>query len=267
MLMEFQLPVFEKLSHKGECGKVLVVGGSQKYYGAPIFAALAAERTGADLITVFAPKMVKSVLPKYSLNSFINEFVMQDLCLKDIGLIVEASKQNDCLAIGMGLNGDDDTRRASNLIISDTDIPVVIDADSLHSALIEVIRNRKNKNIVLTPHKGEFVRAFGENADVASIAKDLGIVIVLKGPVDIVAGPTGVYENHTGHPKMRIGGTGDALAGIIAGFIAMGISPFEAAKSACYHYGLLGEELAKRTFAFRTYDLIKAWPKFLMRFV
>jgi len=265
--MEFLLPAFEKSSHKGEQGKVMIVGGSRKYYGAPIFAALAAERTGADLITVFATQKVSDVLPKYSLNMFINEFVMSDLCLKDIGLIIQASQKQDCMVIGMGLGGDDDTRRASDLIVSDSEIPIVIDADSLRPSLIDIIKERANKNIVLTPHKGEFTRMFGEKADPAQIAKELGITIVVKGHVDIIASPDAVYHNHTGHPKMRVGGTGDALAGIICAFIAMGLDPYQASVSACNYYGLLGEELARRKFAFTTYDLIKAWPKYLMRFL
>lgn len=265
--MEFNLPTFKKNSHKGERGKVLVVGGSRKYYGAPIFSALAAERSGADLITVFATQRSIDILPKYSLNMFLNDFVMPDLCLKDIGLIIGAAQKHDCMAIGMGLNGDDDTKRASELIIADTDIPLVIDADSLTPNVLRIIKERKNKDIVLTPHKREFARMFGENANVEDAAKELGVTIALKGPVDVIASPGHVYHNHTGHPKMRVGGTGDALAGIICAFIAMGMKPYDAATSACYYYGLLGEEVAKRKFAFTTYDLIKGWPKYLMRFL
>lgn len=264
-MSEFKLPVFAKESHKGERGKVLIVGGSKRYHGAPLFSLLAAERCGADLISAFIPGFLLETARAYSLNVFLRDFVHDTMGLKDIAMIANAAEKCDAMLMGIGLDRDDDTQKAVCLIAQDLKTPMVLDADAL---IPQVLGFVSGKNCVLTPHAGEYYRLFGVEAQPENIranASEYGVTIVVKGVIDYIASPTEFYANPTGCPQMRVGGTGDALAGIITAFIAMGLTPFDAAKSACHYYGLLGEELAKTRFSLRTLDLINALPEFLRK--
>jgi hydroxyethylthiazole kinase-like uncharacterized protein yjeF len=265
--MSFKLPVLRPDLHKGEIGKVMIVGGSRRYQGAPIFAALAAERVGCDLISVFAPKTSAKILSHYTLNSFVTEFVMPDLCLKDIGMIMQQTRKSDVLVMGMGLDKEYDTLRAISLILEDAELPVVLDADALQPEILKIVASKSN--VVLTPHRGEFKRMFGVDASHKAVeqkAREFGVTILLKSKEDIISNGDQTFVNITGSPKMRIGGTGDALAGIVGAFISLGLEPFDASKSAAYYFGLLGEELAQRNVAIRAIDLIDNLPQFLHKF-
>ena len=259
--MEFKLPTFDPNSHKGEKGKVLIIGGSERYHGAPIFSITAAEAAGADLIEAFVPESHAILTKEFALNSFINSFVKGDLGLKDVGAIVNATKRADAMLLGIGLGSESDTLRAIRLILSDISIPTVLDANALHPEILDIERNY---SLIITPHKGEYHRLFSEEATEKSVAKNAkkhNICIVVKSRIDIIASPNQLYLNHTGCPQMRLGGTGDALAGIITSYISQGIEPFDAALSACHYYGLLGEKLIKSNKTLTTMDLIKNYSK------
>lgn len=262
-MSEFKLPIFEDTSYKGQKGKVLIVGGSKRYHGAPIFSLLAAENSGADLITAFIPSFLIPTVHVYSLNVFVRDFVHDTMGLKDIAMILNTANKYDAMLMGIGLDQDDDTKKAMCMIIQDCDIPMILDADALTPQILEFI---KGKTCVLTPHAGEYQRLFGAAPTLDNVKENAlkyGVTIVVKGPTDYIASPNEFYANPTGCPQMRVGGTGDALAGIITAFISMGLSPFDASRSACHYYGLLGMELAKSQFCLKTLDLINAWPEFL----
>jgi hydroxyethylthiazole kinase-like uncharacterized protein yjeF len=258
------LPFKDPNSHKGEKGKVIIVAGNHKYYGAPIITALAAESSGADLITMFMPQEHISTAKSYALNFFLEPFVVGNLGLKDIGLIIEAAKNNHAMVIGNGLGIDIDTQKAILYILAEINIPVVIDAEAL---IPEILTIKRKSEWLLTPHKQEFYRVFNIEAtpeNIANMAKKHQITIVVKGKDDIIASPTKVHINSTGCPQMRVGGTGDALAGIICSYIAQGMSPLSAAISACYYYGKSGEELATLKQSFTAEDLVRFYPEFLV---
>ena len=264
MQQKIMLPERSKQSHKGEAGKILVVGGSKKYYGAPIFTALAAEASGADLITIFLPQVHVEMAKNYSLNFFLNGFVDYDLGLKDIGLIIEESKKADVLCIGNGLDKEADTLRSIKLILRECKIPCVVDADALIPDILDI---ETEAELILTPHHAEFERVFGEKVtpeNVQKFSKEYNLTIVVKGKTDIIASKGELYLNETGTPKMRVGGTGDALAGIIGSFVAQKMQIVEAAKSACELFGLAGEALEKQKEFFTTYELIKFFPEFIV---
>ncbi|MCE2993605.1 MAG: NAD(P)H-hydrate dehydratase [Alphaproteobacteria bacterium] len=259
--MDFILPTFDPNSHKGEKGKVLIIGGSHRYHGAPIFSIKAAEAAGADLIEAFVPQVHSILTKEFALNAFINSFVKDALGLKDVGAIINATKRADAMLLGIGLGKETDTLRAIKLILSDVSIPTVLDADALLPEIFEIERNYP---LVITPHTGEYQRLFGEDATEESAikqAKKHNIYIVIKSRIDIIASPNNLYRNHTGCPQMRVGGTGDALAGIITSYIAQGLDPFDASVSACHYYGLLGEHLAKTQKTFTTMDSVRNYNK------
>jgi NAD(P)H-hydrate epimerase len=264
-MSDYKLPKFEKNSHKGEKGKVMIVGGSYKYYGAPIFTALAAENSGADLITLFLPNKHIEVAKNYSLNLFLHAFVQSDLGLKDTGLIIDESTRNHVMVIGNGLGIDADTIRAIVMILKEVKIPCVIDAEALVPEILEI---KDKSHWVITPHKGEFQRVFGLEAskdNVVRMAKEHGMTILVKGAVDFIASLDGqLVANETGCPQMRVGGTGDALAGIVASYIAQGLTNFDAAKSATYYFGKVGEIVSEKD-NITAQKLIRNYPKMLKK--
>jgi NAD(P)H-hydrate epimerase len=263
--MVFKLPVFDKSSYKGQHGKVLIIGGSHKYYGPPIFNAAAAESAGADLITLFLPEAHVQTAKNYSLNLFIESFVHQDLGLKDIALIIQAAEKHDAILIGSGIGTDPDSKRAIKLIISEISKPLVLDADALHPDILDV---KRNSEWLITPHKGEYKRLFGENPELDSVhklAQKHNMCIVAKGATDIIAYNDQIYSNTTGCPQMRVGGTGDALAGIITSYIAQGLSIFDAAVSSCHYFGKLGSSLLESEQNLTTLKMIKGYSSFIKR--
>ncbi len=255
------LPSFDSNSHKGEKGKVLIVAGSHKYYGAPIFAALGAEHSGADLITLFLPEKHLATARNYSLNLFLDTFIQHDLGLKDIGLIVDEASRNDVLIIGSGVGTDQDTKKAIIKILEEISIPVVLDAEALFP---EILNIKRKSEWVITPHKGEFRRLFNlepTEQNVSSMSKQHDLTILLKAPVDIIAYKGEIHLNKTGCPLMRVGGTGDVLAGIVGSYISQGLKPFDAAISGAYYWGKCGESLSTKQKSFTTLELVNTYSK------
>ncbi len=253
------LPYFDKNSHKGEKGKVMIVAGSHLYYGAPIFVALAAEHSGADLITLFLPEKHVECAKHYSLNLFLHSFVQHDLGLKDIGLIVDEAKRNDVLIIGNGVGTDQDSKKAIIKILEEVSIPVVLDAEALFP---EILNIKRKSEWVITPHKGEFKRLFGvepNEENVALMSKQHNITILLKSPIDIIGCKGEISLNHTGCPQMRVGGTGDALAGIIGSYISQGLSLKDSAFSGAYYWGKCGEIMIEKQKSLTTLEMIRSF--------
>jgi hydroxyethylthiazole kinase-like uncharacterized protein yjeF len=245
--MKYKLPYHGSNSYKGQVGKVLVVGGSEKYYGAPILTALGAENSGADLITLCLPSKHADIARNYSLNLFVHEFQKDHLSSADVKAILELASTQDVLIIGNGLGEEKEAKKALLDILSKIKIPVVIDAEGLVPEILDI---KHQSDWIVTPHKKEFERLFNslpnENT-VQQQAKKYHLTILAKGVTDIIADPSGqLYQNKTGCAEMRVGGTGDVLAGIVGSFIGQKISPFDACCSATYYWGLSGEELSKK---------------------
>jgi hydroxyethylthiazole kinase-like uncharacterized protein yjeF len=203
--MYYTIPVKSPFSHKGESGIATIVAGSPKYYGAPILTALGAESAGTDLIHLHLPQSQLDAARNYSLNFFLKPFVAETvLGLKDIGLVLDDVKKSKVLIIGPGLGTDDDTRRAILYILSESEVPCVIDAEALFSDILSV--KRKSEWIV-TPHKGEFMRLFNIDATEGSVrimAAKHGLTILCKGQVDFIVSHEEVYNNKTGCAAMRV---------------------------------------------------------------
>lgn len=246
--MQIKLPQHARNSHKGEHGKVLVVGGSAEYYGAPILAALGAEQSGADLITLYLPPQHIQAAKHYSLNFFVRPFETENLSEKDVQSIAEDASNQHVLVMGNGLGKSTDSRAALLKILQLVRIPIVIDAEGLIPEILGVVR--KSKQVVLTPHAKEFSRTFGcepNKKNLLACAKKHKITVLLKGPTDLIATSSGdFYENETGCSEMRVGGTGDVLAGIVGSFISQNLNLFDACCSAAYYWGKCGECLMQQ---------------------
>lgn len=242
------IPARRNLSRKGENGKVLVIGGSYLYHGAPILSSLAALRTGTDLVYTCVPKINVSATRAYSPNLIVVPLVDVKLTRgsvqKLLGII---PKELDSATIGMGL-GIQDKEALKILVKSLLDRSVMVSLDA--SALIpEILPEIQDKNCVVTPHAGEFKRLFGElppdnikqrTLMVEKYAKKNKVVVLLKGPTDIVSNGIQTYLNPKNIAAMTVGGTGDVLSGITAAMLAKNKNPLEAASAAVYINGRSG---------------------------
>lgn len=247
-------------SHKGQNGKVMVIGGSAMYHGAPILCALGAEYSGVDLVFPFIPPCHAQVARAYSLNFIIQTFEKDYLSPKDVKRILEFSKKVDVVVMGPGLGKEPDTLKAVKSILNELDKPVVLDADALFYS------NSFPEVTVLTPHRGEFFEITGDNPNMKNVqkwAKHLNATIICKGPQDIIADEDEVSVNKTGNSLMTVGGTGDVLSGLIGGLMAQGYKPMEACQIGANALGLAADYLAKKQNSLRAQELAELIPKML----
>ena len=266
------LPKRDPKSHKGLNGKVLIVGGSIDYYGAPVLAGLGALYSSADLVCLVVPESnfdcTRSMYPDFIVKKYPGEFLTERYAAQ----IIEWAKDFDSVLIGPGLSGGEKTQDAVLEIVKNLHIPTVLDADAI-SVLKKIDKFPLHQPIVITPHSAEFRDLIDreivvEEQDTKSIillrsvSMDLHINILLKGPLDYVSSDEGVIEvNKTGNSGMTVGGTGDVLAGIVATFLAQGLEPFDAARAAAYFNGKAGDFLKKRKeYCFSASDLALALP-------
>jgi NAD(P)H-hydrate epimerase len=256
-------------AHKGEYGRVLVVGGSDLYYGAPILSALAALNCGADLVYLAVPEINYNITKVYSPDLIVRKYEGEYLTSSAIKVIAELAESCNSVVIGPGLGSREETVEAVLELLKAIRIPTVIDADAI-KALSSHTKILKNIQVVLTPHSGEFKRLTGEELPgdledrkklVSKWAEKLSSVILLKAPVDIIASVDRVKFNSSGNPGMTVGGTGDVLSGIVGGFIAQGMGLFDAACCGAFVNGFAGDELYKwKGYAFTASDLAAEIP-------
>jgi len=259
----------KKWSHKGIFGSLLVIGGSRRYSGSPAFSALSAYRSGADLVTVAAPKRAADIVASLSPDMItypLEGDYLNETHLDDIFILAESS---DAVTIGGGLERNKETLITVNKILKGLTSPCVINADAIHA----VAKDKKvlSKKFVVTPHSQEFYVLTGIKpvpdvkkriAVVKKAASQLGCIIILKGYVDVISDGKKAALNKTGNPYMTVGGTGDTLTGICGALLARGVNPFDAACAACYINGRAGD-LAAKEFGegFIASNLIKEIPK------
>lgn len=248
-------------SHKGDFGTVAVIGGTSGMVGAPLMAGRAALKLGAGCVHVGlladnAP-VVDLMQPELMLHKATDLLGSSPLPRAGEGANVKGNF--DVLAIGCGLGR---SPAAQKLLHDAVHSPaaLVLDADALNLLaqrpdLGTVVRSRKTAT-VLTPHPGEAARLLGikteeVQADRVAAARQLaqkfGGSVVLKGADSLVATTDGkLYVNKTGNPGMSAAGMGDVLTGMVAAFLAQGISADDALLLAVHLHGAAGDELAKQ---------------------
>ena len=237
-------------SHKGDFGRLLVVGGSEVYSGSPALLALAAYRSGVDLVRLAAPERAANIAATFSPDLITYPLKGDHLEKNHIKTIRELEKISDAAVIGNGAGRENETLETLKNIIKGMKIPIVVDADALHIIDKKVTRN---KLLILTPHLGEFEVMTGERPETLSekkesvrrYAENFGAVILLKGSVDVISDGEEIALNRTGNPYMTKGGTGDILAGICGSLLAQGVEPFRAACAAAWINGKAGDLVAK----------------------
>lgn len=239
------LPPRPKFSHKGTFGHALLLAGSKGKIGAARLAAASTTRSGAGLTTVAVPQCGLDLLQMA---------VPEAMCLPDADLnhLSQLPKLDAYTAIGVGpgIGLDRQTSQVIKLLIQESKVPMVLDADALN-----ILADNKTwlaflpPNSILTPHPKEFDRLFGNHTHSFSRletlreqAIKLRCIIVLKGAYTAIALPDGsVRFNSTGNPGMATGGSGDVLTGVILGLLAQKFNPAIAAILGVYTHGLAGD--------------------------
>lgn len=249
-------------SHKTENGIVAVIGGSLHMHGAPLFSALAAEASGVDLLFLALPKCHAEISKASSLNFQVHPFHGDDISEKDIDPLLQMLATVDAAVIGPGLARTEAAQRVIREIAESALCPLVLDASALQPWTVKVA---VGKQMVLTPHLGELERMGIEYGDVAATAKSLGVTIHVKGQTDTIALPDGsVRTVDGGNAGLTVGGTGDALAGLIAGLLAQRMMQEEACVAASTAIKRAGDELeAGYGFAYGTRRVIDRIPSIL----
>ena len=262
-------------SRKGENGIVLVVGGSYIYHGAPILSSLAALRSGTDLVYTSVPKINVASTRSISPNLIVIPLVDQKLTLGAVKKLVGALPRNlHSATIGMGL-AIQEKNSLLHLVKSllDRDVRLSLDASAL---IPEVLPILANKNVVVTPHAGEFKRLFGEILSdstserinlVEQNALKYGITILLKGPTDVISDGNMTYLCEKNTPAMTVGGTGDVLSGLVAGLLSTNRNCLESAAAASFICSLAGKEIqSKLGLHITSMDLIDELPNVMKPF-
>ncbi|KAF6247719.1 NAD(P)H-hydrate dehydratase [Nitrosopumilus sp. b3] len=248
------IPARKAKSRKGDNGIVLVIGGSYIYHGAPILSSIAALRCGTDLVYTSVPNINVSPTRSVSPNLIVIPLVDQKLTRGAVNKLLGALPRNlDSATIGMGL-AIQERNSLLHLVKSllDRDVRLSLDASAL---IPEVLPLLANKNVVVTPHAGEFKRLFGEAPSnskneriklVEKKAKEHGIVVLLKGATDVISNGTTTFLYTKKIPAMTVGGTGDVLSGLVAGLLSKNRNPLESAAAATFINGLAGKAVQKK---------------------
>jgi NAD(P)H-hydrate epimerase len=264
-----------KDSHKGDNGRLLIIGGGP-YTGAPALAGLAAYRIGVDLVHIATPAKTYEIIASYSPNFIVHRLGRIVFSKENIDTVKSLVNKVDAVLVGPGLGDAPKTQEAVNAFIKECSKPLVIDADAFKpvSADIGILSGKKG---VLTPHSDEFKKLTREPGEkdlekraqqVAAFAKKTGFTVLLKGTTDIVSEGEVIKFNISGNPAMTVGGTGDVLAGLAGGMLAKGVSPFAAARIAAFVNGAAGdlafEELG---YSLMASDIISNIPLVLKSFL
>jgi NAD(P)H-hydrate epimerase len=255
------LPRRVRASHKGTYGNVLLIGGARGYAGAIALAARAASRSGTGLVTVLVPESLVPVVAGASLETMVRgaaETATGSLAAAAMDEWQGRLGAFDAIMAGPGLTTHPDSRAIVLALLEHGRCPIVLDADALNVLAPDAsILSKAKCPVVITPHPGEMSRLLGLSAAeiqddrcaAARRAADLThATVVLKGAGTVVAArERPAFINMTGNPGMAKGGSGDALAGLMAGLLSQGLAPFDAAKAAVFLHGRAGDMAAWRS--------------------
>jgi NAD(P)H-hydrate epimerase len=219
--------------------------------GAAVLSAMGCLRAGAGLLTCHIPSAGMPILQ----TSVPEAMLMTDFNSSYVTKLETETDRFNAIGIGPGIGTAQETRQLLRELLNSWRGPLVIDADALNNISMQpAFLTMLPSGTLLTPHPKEFERLFGADADdfarvekALAKAKELGIVIILKGHHTLIASPDGRgYFNSSGNPGMATAGTGDLLTGILTGLLAQGYLPLQAALLGVYLHGLAGDLAAEK---------------------
>jgi len=256
-----KLPVRKPDAHKGDFGKVCIIGGSIGMSGAAAIAGRAALRAGAGLVRIATPRsvlpIVAAIEPSYTTIPLPED---EGGCISAdaVGVVLRLTQQNDVMAFGPGVRVAPGVRQVLDTLIAQEGVRLVIDADGLNCLAknTDWVERRK-AHLILTPHPGEMNRMWDRlfrepmpqdrTTQAAALAKKVACTVVLKGAGTVVTDGNRVYVNTTGNAGMATAGCGDVLTGVITALAGQGLDNFDASVLGVYIHGLSGDIAAERT--------------------
>jgi NAD(P)H-hydrate epimerase len=274
------IPHRRKSAHKGNYGKLLNIAGSETYIGAALLSTKSALKCGTGLVTLASPKnVILAAAGQIPEAVFIHLTADEEGFADDDSptIISDTLKSCTSVLIGCGTGVTASTKRLVNFVLANTVSTVILDADGINSLAgnINILKD-SDKSVIITPHPAEFSRITGLTIEeiqnnrigyAKQYANEWGVTVVLKGANTVTASPDGrVCVNMTGNAGLAKGGSGDVLSGIIGGFSAQGVAPFEAALLGTFLHGLCADKLAKNyaMAGIMPSDIIEALP-FVMK--
>lgn len=240
------IPPRPRNAHKGDFGRVAVVGGAVGYTGAPVLAAEGALRAGSGLVHVYVPREI------YPIVAAKCDCAMPAPMPEEPRLLLDKLGVCDGVLLGPGLGRGEKQTELTFELTRKLTCPLVLDADGINALAghIDVLDERPGL-LVLTPHEREFRRLAGEIVPnrleaARTFARRRRCVLVLKGRGTIAAFPDGTaFLNPTGNPGMAKGGSGDVLGGMILSLLGQGIAPKRAVSAAVFLHGRAGDLAAR----------------------
>ena len=275
------LPERPKYSYKGTYGHVLLIAGSKGKTGAAFMSAKACLRAGAGLVTIGVPESLMNVFQSRVTEEMVLPLPDKGngtLSYKAVDSILKfLNKKINVLAIGPGISVDDEISKLVRALITESKVPLVIDADGINAiAGTTNVLKKSRVPVILTPHPGEMERLLLQTSDTRlqtpdhkykrtqysvrgteiekdrintaiSFSRKTKAYLVLKGTPTVIATPEGnAFINSTGNAGMATAGTGDVLTGMISAFLAQGMTPQDASMLGVYMHGLIGDIVAEK---------------------
>ena len=252
------LPSRNPLDHKGNYGHLLIMAGSTGKTGAALLCGLGALRTGTGLVSLCVPYDLNSIFEANLWEAMtipLQSAVQGFLSIDDYKVIQDALQNKQAVAIGPGVSTAAETAALISRLYTEVELPMLVDADGLNILASDTSLLKKSGGPrILTPHPGEMSRLTGRTiqeiqGNRLEITREFAVAhkvhVVLKGADSLVCDPDGnLALNPTGNSGMACGGMGDVLSGIIGGFLAQGLSPWQASCLGVYSHGLAADRLA-----------------------
>ena len=267
------IPARKRNSHKGDHGRVLVVGGSVGMCGAPYFAAEAAYRCGAGIVEIFTPEENRQILQTLLPEAIVTAYDTFDFDFKSL---CQAIERASAIVVGPGLGTGELARTLVYEVFSKSMSPIIADADALNIVAKYSITYPVDVPVIVTPHPGELSRLTG--IDVRDLACNIWdsameyaleneVICVSKFSRTVITDGNELYVNTTGGPALAKGGSGDVLCGVIAGMLCCDLSPIDAAVTGVYIHGAAGDIVGERLGDYSSIarDVIAALPEVMKK--
>lgn len=269
---------------KKENGRVLIIGGSKTFHGAPVMASnaamhtLAALRVGAGYVITCVPKGIVGAVRKLSPNIIVKSLKGDSINPRDLPFLKKEIMPSDSVVIGPGIGRSEESLRAVAELIScaiKLKKRLVLDADAIYA--IKFVKGKLGQSTILTPHDKEFMQLSGtvlnktdlpnRSAEAVNLSKKLDSVLLLKGHETIITDGRSIKIVRSRTAALATMGTGDVLSGIIGGYAARNADCFADAVAGAYLHSRIGDMLFKeKGYHIIASDIIEKIPLILKRF-